>query len=168
MNDTSNESQQQAPKSRGGYLLGLIIMVAVLLPIWFFFLGPKLRHDRLVEKGVRAQGRLISVEETGTVVNDSPELELVAEFTRKDGVLDTATTDFVPSLRSLHMYQPGTGVTVAYDPDDPEEITIVSLGVVVPDVSVHLPQLNGTIDSLRRTMDSLRRFADSLVRSVKR
>jgi hypothetical protein len=145
--------------------MGLFIFLVVGLPIWFFFIAPQLKHNRLVDKGVRAPGRLLSVEESGTVVNESPELELVVEFTRKDGVLDTSTTDFVPSLRTLHMFQPGVSVTAAYNPEDPDEITVVELGtspmqVTMPDGTTYSAQ--SVADSLRRTTDSLRRALEEM------
>jgi hypothetical protein len=149
------------PKGRGKYL-GLVLTIAMVgLPLWFFFIGPQMRHDRLEKHGIRAPGRLLDVEETGTVVNDSPELELTVELRRRDGVLDTAKTDFVPSLRSLHMFQPGVAVTAAYDPEDPDEITIVDLSTAPPQV-ISTGSSAGAVDSLTRIADSLRREVEAL------
>lgn len=156
---------------KGTTFLLVMILAMVILPLWFLFLGPKLRHDRLVKNGKQVHGRLLEVEETGTVINDSPELEISVEFTRENGALDTATTDFVPSLRSIHLFQAGAAATIAYDPDDPEEVTIISLGEVeaappVPGTSA--PAMERTIDSLRQIADSLRRVGDSLRRETGR
>lgn len=166
--DETSPRLQVPPRKKGlglGCLLGLIIPVLVITPLWFFFLGPKMRHDKLVEKGIQVPGRLLSVEETGTYINDAPELELVIEFQRKDGVLDTSTTDFVPSQRSLSFFQEGTHITAAYDPEDPDEITVVNIstGLSAPGL-----QSNNMVDSLKRMMDSLQHFADSLLKTVKR
>lgn len=161
-------SDSTAPKkSRAGAVIGVTMLVATVgLPLWFFFIGPQLRHDRLLEHGVRAQGRLLDVEETGTVVNDSPELELTIEFRRTDGTLDTAVTDFVPSLRSLHMFQPGIAVTAAYDAEDPEELTIVELSSSPMQlISSPAPAASSpSVDSLARVADSLRREIERLRR----
>ena len=119
------------------------------------------------------QGRftLVFLGERGE--GDSPQLELVVEFTRKDGRLDTATTTFVPSLRSLHMFQDNMPVTAAYDPDDPHEITIVELGGT-PDVApaaapITVPSTSTTAlaDSLRHVGDSLRQALEAMKASMK-
>ena len=167
MDDMSQNRQlgNPAPKKKSGlaWLGVLIIPAMVLAPLWFFFIGPSMRHDRLVEKGVHVPGRLIMVDETGTVVNDSPELELTVEFTRKDGVLDTAITDFVPSRRSLHMFQEGVAVKAAYDPEDPTEITVVELSTSpMQTVAVPMPAQASSVDSLARIADSLRLEVEKL------
>ena len=70
MSDTTTTKKSRPWK----FLLVIVPIAFTLLPLWFFIFGPQLRHDRLMEKGIRAQGRLLNVDETGTVVNDSPEL----------------------------------------------------------------------------------------------
>ena len=98
MSDDMNEitkDQIQPRKRKPIWLMILFPLLITALPLWFIFIGPQILHDKLVEKGIRAPGRLIDLDETGTYVNDSPELELVIELTRKDGTLDTATCDFV-------------------------------------------------------------------------
>ncbi len=173
-------TEQPTAKRGKKWILGLIIPAFVFLMVWYFFIGPSVRHNRLVEHGIKAEGVLIGVEETGTVVNDSPELELTIQFHRADGTLDTATTDFVPSLRTLHMFQEGVPVVAAYDSTDPEEITVVSLGSApvatqpAPGAGQATTQApaatpansSAKVDSLMRVADSLRRYADSLRTAV--
>jgi hypothetical protein len=158
---------QSSSGGKAAFIGVAVILAVTVLPIWFFFIGPQLRHDRLEKNGVRANGRLINVDETGTVVNDSPELELTVEYTRADGTLDTAVTDFVPSRRSLHMFQNGVAVKAAYDPEDFDEITVLELGgspmqIVSTPNSTPTPSSDATVDSLRRALDSLRREVESL------
>lgn len=154
--------------SRLRFLLALIIPAMVILPLWFFFIGPKMRHDRLVDHGVHVSGTLLGVEETGTYVNDSPELELTIQLRRADGTLDTGKTDFVPSLRTLHMYQEGATVMVAYDSTDPDEMTVVSFGGPGTAAGATPASPGASADSLRRAIDSMRTVADSLARATKR
>lgn len=161
--EPTNYRLAEKPKRRFTWILGLFIPTMVVLPLWFFFIGPRMRHDRLVEHGIKASGRLLAVEETGTVVNDSPELELTVEFRRSDGVLDTATTDFVPSLRSLHLFQPGVSVTAAYDAEDPEEITVVDLSTgAAPSIAPVSAPSSSSVDSLQHVADSLRSALEEL------
>ena len=136
MNDATNPS----PKKRAVRLFGLGTLLLVGLPLWFFFIGPRMRHERLEKSGVRAPGRLLNVEETGTEINDSPELELTIEFRRADGRLDTATTDFVPNRRSLHLFQPGVDIVARYRPSREDALLCGDFYDVVqtPDRIVHV------------------------------
>jgi hypothetical protein len=153
--ETTTESGKKGKFSVSFFAIMMVVTCAA--PIWFFFIGPQMRHDRLAEKGIRAPGRLLAIDESGTVINDVPELELLVEFTRKDGTLDTAETDFVPSRRTLHMFQEGTGVIAAYDPEDPNEITLleVSDGKPAPGTSGMGVMSSPDVDSLRHVADSL-------------
>lgn len=156
-----DSTMETAPKKKAKAGVGIFAVLMVLgcaAPIWFLFIGPQIRHDRIAEKGIRAQGRLLGVDETGTVINDSPELELLVEFTRKDGKLDTASTDFVPSRRTLHMFQEGMGVIAAYDPEDPEEITVLEISdgpAISSTTTMGVMPAGVNVDSLRHVADSL-------------
>lgn len=164
--------EQPQTRSRAGRYLGFFIVLIVLVPIWFFFIGPELRHRRIVNNGVQVEGRLLSVDETGTTVNDAPELELTVAFTRKDGVLDTSSTDFVPTLRTIHLYQPGTLVKIAYLEDDPDEITMVAISNDAPTgATTRTPSAEAGGSSqptaTQRKLDSLQRLYDSVVEASK-
>ncbi len=151
--------------SKGSCLFVVAILVGSFGLVWYFFIGPQLRHDKLVKHGVQSPGRLLSVEETGNTINDSPELELVIEFQRKDGSLDTSTCTFTPSLRTIYLYQPGTPVTAAYDPEEPDEITVVSLG---GDQSSVPGKASDMVEKTKRQMDSLKQRIDSMTNEMKR
>ncbi len=155
--------------SKGSCLFVVSILVGSFGLVWYFFIGPQLRHDKLVKHGVQSPGRLLSVEETGTTINDSPELELAIEFQRKDGALDTSTCTFTPTLRTIHLYQPGTQVTAAYDPEDPDEITVVSLGgaMILPGASIP-NSASDMVEKTKRQMDSLKQRIDSMTNEMKR
>lgn len=160
--------EQPQTRSRAGRYVGFFIVLIVLVPIWFFFIGPELRHRRIVNNGVQVEGRILNVDETGTTVNDAPELELTVVYTRKDGVLDTASTDFVPTLRTIHLYQPGALVRIAYLQDEPEEITIVAIGNDSPPGTIRsIPsaEAGGSAQTgdAQRKIDSLQRLYDSVV-----
>jgi hypothetical protein len=148
------DDTSRPPKRRKLWVMVLVSLLIPLLGIWFFFLGPKMRRDRLIEKGVHVPGRLLDVEETGTMVNHSPELALTIEFTRPDGRRDTATTDFVPKQSSLYKFQPGAAITAAYDPEDPKDITLVSIESPGGFPGAHSPA-GMDADSLRHVADSL-------------
>lgn len=107
--------------------LGILIPVAVGAVFWYIMEVPRAQRERIIENGIHVPGRLLSVEETGARINKSDELELVIEFQRKDGVLDTSATDFVPARRLQRLFVPGAPVTVAYNSANPDEIALVTI-----------------------------------------
>jgi hypothetical protein len=160
--EETSETTQRSGRKKWPAITVVLGIATAFLPFWFFIFGPQMRHDKLLEKGVRAKGRLLAVEESGTVINDVPELELTVEFRRAHGTLDTATTDFVPTMRTLHMYQEGIAVTAAYDPDDPDELTIAELSTTPMQYTVGGTAAATAADSLARLADSLRRELDQI------
>ena len=69
MNDDTNETTNYRTRPRKKKPIWLMILFPLLitaLPLWFIFIGPQVRHDRLVEKGIHAPGRLLDLDETGT------------------------------------------------------------------------------------------------------
>ncbi len=154
MDQTTTTPAGKKSGGKVGVFIVLTIITVVAIPIWFLFIAPQIRHNRLSKNGIRAEGRLLMVEETNTTINDVPQLELTVEFRRKDGSLDTAVTDFVPTRRTLHMYRDGIGVVAAYDPEDPREITILEIASGPSGVMATTPNVN--VDSLRHVADSLK------------
>ncbi|MEO6049362.1 MAG: DUF3592 domain-containing protein [Candidatus Kapaibacterium sp.] len=161
MDDTNIETVK--PNRSFGWIFALFIIGVTVTPIWCFFVGPSIRHNRLVSSGIAAHGTLLDVEETGTMVNDAPELKLTVAFIRRDGKPDTATTDFVPSIRMSGYFQQGAMVAIAYDPKDPKEITVTEIGT-----SSTAPALgiSSARDEILRQSDSMKRSLDSMSREL--
>ena len=171
MDDTSDSTDRTPARKSPALFVGLGIAACVIAPLWFIFIGPQMRHDRLVEKGIKVPGRLLAVDESGTTINDVTELELLVEFTRKDGKLDTAETDFLPTMRTMHMFQEGAGVVAAYDPEDPSEITIteISDGRAPAGGNAMGVMNNGpNVDSLAHLADSLKQEMEKMKKEMGR
>lgn len=162
MDDMNVETAK--PKRSFGWIFALFIIGVTVTPIWCFFVGPSIRHNRLVSSGIAAHGTLLNVEETGTLVNDAPELKLTVAFIRRDGKPDTATTDFVPTIRMIQFFQPGAMVAIAYDPKDTKEITVteISTSSTAPALGV-----SSARDEILRQSDSMKRVLDSVSRELK-
>ncbi|MDB5034045.1 MAG: hypothetical protein JWQ98_1286 [Chlorobi bacterium] len=145
------DRQTPPPRIRSRILLSLLVPGLAFIAVWYFMTASGRERSRLIEKGVHVPGRLIAVEETGTLINRSPQLLLTMEFRRLNGRLDTAQTKFVPGLRRIQYFQPGVEITVAYDTAEPKNATLFDFKNGTADASA------GTIDSLRRANDSLKR-----------
>jgi len=139
----------------------VVIIVGVGAILWFTIFGPQMRHDRLEKEGIKMEGIIVNAEESGTVINDHPELDITVAIRRPNGTVDTATTAFVPSITTAALMQPGTPVKVAVDSADPQEFTILEVGRVGPHPSVTpgvpaTDSLNAVIQRLQDSLHSIR------------
>ena len=81
--------------------------------------------EQLAQTGIPAQGRLISVQQTGRLVNYNPEIQAVVEITHPQlGVYQTQTTAIVPQI-AIPRAQPGAPVQVRVSPQNQHEIALV-------------------------------------------
>jgi hypothetical protein len=80
----------------------------------------------LLERGVKGSARVISMRETGTTMNNAPQVEFELEVTVPGGeTYRTLTKDYV-SLLELAAMKPGSEVDVLVDPEDPGNLMIWS------------------------------------------
>jgi hypothetical protein len=81
--------------------------------------------EQLAQTGIPAQGRLISVQQTGRLVNYNPEIQAVVEVTHPQlGVYQTQTTAIVPQI-AIPRAQPGAPVQVRVSPQNQHDIALV-------------------------------------------
>jgi hypothetical protein len=81
--------------------------------------------ERLAQTGVPATGRLLSVQQTGRLVNYNPEIQAVVEVHHPQlGVYQTQTTAIVPQI-AIPRAQPGAQVQVRVSPQNQHEIALV-------------------------------------------
>ncbi|MEO5931209.1 MAG: DUF3592 domain-containing protein [Candidatus Kapaibacterium sp.] len=151
-----DQTPRPRPRIRLNILLGILIPAIAFAVGWYLTTESGRQRHALIDKGVHVPGRLIAVEETGNLINRSPQLLLTMEFARLSGRLDTAQTKFVPGLRRIQLFQPGAEIVVAYDTAEPGNVTLVD----VKNGSA------GASDASARTIDSLRRVTDSLKKEI--
>ncbi|MEP7219634.1 MAG: DUF3592 domain-containing protein [Bacteroidota bacterium] len=150
-----DQTPRPRPRIRLNILLGILIPAIAFGVVWYLTIESGRQRHALIDKGVHVPGRLIAVEETGNLINRSPQLLLTMEFTRLNGRLDTAQTKFVPGLRRIQLFQPGAEIVVAYDTAEPGNVTLVDV-----------KNASGASDASARTIDSLRRVTDSLKKEI--
>jgi hypothetical protein len=81
--------------------------------------------ERLAQTGVPAQGRLVTVQQTGRMINMNPEIQAVVEVHHPQfGVYQTQTTAIVPQI-AIPRAQPGSAVQIRVDPQNQQEIALV-------------------------------------------
>lgn len=81
--------------------------------------------ERLAQSGIPAQGRILSVQQTGRMVNMNPEIQALVEVHHPQfGVYQAQTTALVPQI-AIPRAQPGSPVQVRVDPVNRQEIALV-------------------------------------------
>lgn len=107
------------------------LALSLLLPR---FLLPRLtgarKRQQLVAKGKQARAVITSLDQTGTYINEQPKCRIGLRVEPKDGAPFDAVATQVVLLTQIPQFQPGGVVTVRYDPANPSDIAIESLGHV--------------------------------------
>lgn len=81
--------------------------------------------ERLAQTGVLANGKLLSVQQTGRLVNFNPEIAALVEVHHPQlGPYQTQTTAIVPQI-AIPRAQPGAPVQVRVNPQDQHDIALV-------------------------------------------
>jgi hypothetical protein len=120
----------------------LCVCVSTLVPLGVigFFLYRMFKNmnqnSNLIKTGVSAPAVILNAEDTGTTMNESPQVRLTLQVNPTYGPpFQAVTTTFVGRLQ-VGMITPGASVTVRYDPNDTTKVAIESLGspVIKPQV----------------------------------
>jgi hypothetical protein len=81
--------------------------------------------EQLALTGIPAMGRLLSVQQTGRLVNYNPEIQAVVEVHHPQlGPYQTQTTAIVPQI-AIPRAQPGAQVQVRVSPQNQHEIALI-------------------------------------------
>jgi len=89
------------------------------------FFGGKHAHDEdLLLYGKKATAIVQRAEQTGTYINEQPQMKYILKFTDDKGVEHVVTLKRIVLLTDLHRANTGTQ-NILYLPDDPEKITFV-------------------------------------------
>ena len=104
--------------------VSLVLTFALMFAAMAFLFGTPLlagiRNRRVLRTGRSGEGRIVSVAQAGTYVNNNPVLRITLEVTPSDGRPFEAETEKLISLTQLPQFQPGAVVPVRYDPDTQE------------------------------------------------
>lgn len=108
-------------------ILGLVFFL-VLGPVFWPFIKKSRLKKRLLKEGLPAGARLLETRQTGTLVNDQPEMILTMEVTAETGeTWQTEMREIIP-LNMLYAMSPGSVFNVLYDPKDKSRIIFDNTG----------------------------------------
>jgi hypothetical protein len=89
------------------------------------------QNSGLIKTGVSAPAVILNAEDTGTTMNESPQVRLTLQVNPAFGSsFQAVTTTFVGRLQ-VGLITPGSACTVRYDPNDTTKVAIESLGTPV-------------------------------------
>ena len=112
----------------------LCVCVSTIVPLGLtgFFLFRMFKNmnqnSAVLKTGISAPAVILNAADTGTTMNDSPQVRLTLQVNPAFGPsFQAVTTTFVGRLQ-IGMITPGSPCTVRYDPSDMTKIAIESLG----------------------------------------
>lgn len=100
-----------------GLFYGVIIFGLILRK----FFGSSTKANSIVFKGKLAQVNVIEAVQTGTYINEQPQVKFTLEFTDEHGKQHTPTFKKIVSLLELHQVQQGNR-SILYLPENPKEV----------------------------------------------
>jgi len=89
------------------------------------------QNSAVLKTGISAPAVILNAEDTGTTMNESPQVRLTLQVNPAFGPsFQAVTTTFVGRLQ-VGMITPGAPVTVRYDPADMTKVAVEHLGTPV-------------------------------------
>ncbi len=117
----------------------LIVVVAVMIGLY------RTINPVQIKNGIEVRGEIEEVSDTGTTLNENPQVKLLINFKRNDGLPCYGTVKTIVSRLNVSLVRPGCKVDIKYDPNKPERIQLVK---------VHLAETTGPgTDIVKRLSD---------------
>jgi hypothetical protein len=89
------------------------------------------QNSGILKTGVSAPAVILNAEDTGTTMNESPQVRLTLQVNPQYGTsFQAVTTTFIGRLQ-IGLITPGASCTVRYDPNDHTKVAVESLGTPV-------------------------------------
>jgi hypothetical protein len=116
----------------GSTVVTLAMTGVILWLVYAKVVAPLLKAEqqkaRLLATGHQAQARVLSLQETGMLVNHRPQVRIVLEVARPGQLPYQAELTTVISMLAIPRVQPGNVVWVRCDPANPSLVAIEGLG----------------------------------------
>ena len=103
------------------------LFTAVLL---FRIRRGNIREETLLEEGIPVEAVLLSMTETGTTVNNAPEIEMELSLNLPDGSTRIVRHRCFVSLLNIVRLSPGDRLLATVDPEDPERMVVITSNVI--------------------------------------
>lgn len=127
LNSTTPPGAPQLSSGRDRFAFKIIMTLLPFVVVGVGFLcfwWPEYQQDQLRKTGIATTGTILSIEPTGTVYNDQPQVKITVNVQLADGSSYTAQTRMIINQVYLPQFQPGTLVHVHYDATDRSRVAI--------------------------------------------
>ncbi len=114
-----------------GLLIAFVVLAVEAGMYWLIF-RPLLHAQALLQQGELAQAMVLEVWDTGTTINENPQLGLRLEVRPTGDVPFQVESKSVVSRLLLGDIRPGAMVQVRYDPQDQRRVVVVPSAQVQP------------------------------------
>jgi hypothetical protein len=99
----------------------LFIIIVSMRPLFRTFFPPRIKN------GITAEAEVLEVRDTGTTINDDPQIALLLEVRPALGAVFQTELRTLVSRLEVSQYRPGCKAVVLYDPADPRRIVLQSI-----------------------------------------
>ncbi|GEM_PF-1305585 len=104
----------------------LLIVLATMIPFYRIMFPPRIKN------GINATAKVLKVWDTGTSINDNPQVGLLLELRTQEGTTLEVEAKTIVSRLSVANVQPGVLANVIYEANKPQRLTVESFEVPPP------------------------------------
>ena len=112
----------------GSIVFSLAITLVVALFVIRFIRKTAGQDRSIIENGIPARAKILSLRQTGVMLNNQPQVEFQLEVHPPSGMPYQAQAKAVIALVSIPQFQPGAEVHVKIHPTDQTKVALVSQG----------------------------------------
>ena len=113
----------------GPMIIMAVVLVIVLSTLYSFY---RMIFPPQIKNGVTAEAKVLKVWDTGTTVNDNPQIGMLLEIKPPVGPSFQAEAKTLVSRLNAASVQPGITAKVIYDPEKPKRILVQEVQVANP------------------------------------
>ena len=108
----------------GGALLSIALTVGIIVFVRRF-ISKNVAPDRgILQNGISAKAKIVSVRQTGMMVNNQPQIEFDLDVQQPGGAPYRAQAKAIIPLVHIPQFQPGVDVPVKIHPSDPMQVAL--------------------------------------------
>jgi hypothetical protein len=102
-------------------VFSLVVVIVVMVSLY------RTMNPLEIKNGIKVRGEITEVSDTGTTLNENPQIKLVIDFKKNDGIPCQGTVKTIVSRLNAALVRPGCKVDIKYDPNKPERIQLVQV-----------------------------------------
>lgn len=144
----------------------ILIMIVSILPFFRIMFPPQIKN------GLAAKATVQKVWDTGTTINNNPQVGLLLNFVTRDGRHIQAETKTVVSRLNATLIRPGIAADVIYDPENIKRLQVSKLYLDVEgkgdgeDVEERLRQLDDLHKKGLVTDEEYQQQREAIIKSI--